>query len=155
MKTITTLHDKIVQRERIELSGPSGTSIAFLIFLLFTVSGLGLNLYIFSEKGFSPVLFVSLAFFALAVVSLLAIVWKSVGTAYIKGDMLIVRYPFGKYKVTELRSIRSIKSAKILGLRLTAIRYKIDGESFKVFMFGNANYIQNPKTIINTIRKVA
>lgn len=155
MKTIAALHEKIVQRERIELAGTSSTTIAFMFFLLFTTTGTIVNILIYSSQGFGAALYASAGFFLAGSISLLSIIWKAIGSAYIKGDMLIVKYLFGKFKVTELRSIRAIKTTKLLGFRLTSIRYKIDGEIHKVLIFGSTNYIQDPKMIIETVRKVA
>lgn len=155
MRTIATLQEKIVQRERIDLAGQSSTTIALVIFLLFTITGFVTGLLIFYSRGFSPLFFATSFFFLTGIVYISSLIWKMIGSAYIKGDMLIVKYLFGKFKVTELRSIRGVKTIKIMGLRLTSIRYKIDGVYHKVLIFGSANYIRNPKTIIDTIRKVA
>lgn len=155
MNTIAALHEKIVQRERIELAGTSSTTIPFLFFLLFTTTGTIINILIFSSHGLGIALYASMVFFLAGSISLLSIIWKTIGSAYIKGDMLIVKYLFGKFKVTELRSIRAIKTTKLLGFRLTSIRFKIDGEIYKVVIFGSANYIHDPKMIIETVRKVA
>ena len=155
MKTLTTLHEKIVQRERIELSGQSSTTIAFGLFIVFSIISCFIGYLILSSQGFSYAFFGVVAFSLTGMIYLLSIIWKIIGSAYIKGDMLIVKYLFGKFKVTELRSIRGIKTVKLLGLRLTSIRYKIDGSLHKVIIVGNANYLEDPKVIINSIRKVA
>lgn len=155
MKTIATLHEKIVQRERIDLAGQSSTTIALALFLLFTAAGCVTGLILFIYNGFSPLFFAASAFFLTGIVYILSMIWKMIGSAYIKGDMLIVKYLFAKFKVTELRSIRGVKTVKFIGLRLTSIRFKIDGTYYKVIIFGGTNYIKDPKTIIDTIRKVA
>jgi hypothetical protein len=155
MNTIAALHEKIVQRERIELAGTSNTTIPFVFFLLFTTIGTIVNILIFSSQGFGIPFLASTGFFLAGSISILSLIWKAIGAAYIKGDMLIVKYLFGKSKVTELRSIRAIKTTKLLGFRLTSIRYKIDGEIHKVLIFGSTNYIHDPKMIIETVRKVA
>lgn len=155
MKTIATLHEKMVQCERIELSGQSSTFIAFGLFIVFTIISFFIGYYVLATQGLNVAFFTVVAFFLTGMIYLLSIIWKIIGSAYIKGDMLIVKYLFGKFKVTELRSIRGIKTIKLVGLRLTSIRYKIDGSMHKVIIVGNANYLEDPKVVINSIRKVA
>jgi len=155
MKTLTTLNEKILQRERIELSGQSSTTIAFGLFIVFTIISFFVGYLVLSSQGLDYTFFAVVAFSLTGMICLLSLIWKIIGSAYIKGDMLIVKYLFGKFRVTELRSIRGIKTVKFIGFRLTSIRYKIDGSMHKVIIVGNANYLEDPKEIINSIRKVA
>ena len=155
MKTMTTLHEKITQRERIELAGQSSTTIAFALLLMFTTLGIATGLFILSNQGYSALFFITSAFFMVGILYLVSLIWRVIGSGYIKGEMLIVKYPFGKFKVTELRSVRGVKTVRFFGLRLTSIRFRIDGVVHKVLIFGGASYIDNPKTIIDTVRKLA
>lgn len=155
MKTLATLNEKIVQRERIDLAGQSGTTIALVLVFLFASAGITTGYMVFAAQGFSLLFFTLSAFFLTGMAYALSLIWRLIGSAYIKGEMLIVKYLFGKFKVTELRSIRGVKTLKILGFRLTSIRFKIDGNYHKVMIFGNSSYIQDQKTIIDAARKVA
>lgn len=155
MKTIATLHEKIVQRERIDLANQHSTSIALLFFLAYSSFGIYVSYSVYASSGFDYPFLATAAFFFTGMLYLVSIIWKMIGSAYIKGEMLIVKYLFGKFKVTELRSIRAVKTVRIPGIRLTSIRFKIDGVSHKVLIFGSADYIDDPKMIIEAIRKVA
>ncbi|HLP56832.1 MAG TPA: hypothetical protein VK151_17465 [Fluviicola sp.] len=156
MKTIaTTLQEKITLREPIELSRQTSTRIPLALFFVFFAMSIVTGYALLASQGATPLFFTVSAFFLGGMVYFLSFVWKIIGSAYIKNDMLIVKYSFGKFKVTELRSIRGVKTLKVLGLRLTSIRFKVDGTLYKVVMFGPANYLQDPKTIINTLRKAA
>lgn len=155
MKTLATLNEKIVQRERIDLAGQSGTTIALVFVIAFASVSIATGYMILAAQGFSPLFFAVAAFSFVGIIYMLSLIWRLIGSAYIKGEMLIVKYLFGKFKVTELRSVRGVKSVKILGLRLTSIRFKIDGHYHKVMLFGNTSYIQDQKTIIAAARKVA
>jgi hypothetical protein len=155
MKTLATLNEKIVQRERIDLAGQFSTTVALLLFFFFAVLSITAGYAILANQGLSMLFFAAIGFFMTGLVYLFSLIWRLIGSAYIKGEMLIVNYLFGKYKVTELRSIRGIKTVRIMGIRLTSIRFKIDGNQHKVIIFGGTNYIQNPKMIIDAVRKVA
>jgi hypothetical protein len=155
MRTLATLNEKIVQRERIDLAGQSGGTIALTFVFLFAAAGIMAGYLIVATQGFSPLFFAVSVFFLTGLIYSVSRIWKMIGSAYIKGEMLIVKYTFGKFKVTELRSIRGVKTVKIPGLRLTSIRYKIDGNYHKVLIFGKTSYLQDQKTIIDTARKVA
>jgi hypothetical protein len=155
MKTLATLNEKIVQRERIDLAGQSSTTIALILFTLFAGLSLMAGYTILAAQGFSLLFFSAAAFSLVGLAYMLSMIWKLIGSAYIKGEMLIVKYLFGKFKVTELRSVRGVKTIRFMGMRLTSIRFKIDGNLHKVIIFGSTHTIQNPKTIIDTVRKVA
>lgn len=156
MKTIaTTLQEKITLSEPIELSRQTSTRIPLALFFAFFAMSIVTGYAILATQGASPLFFTASAFFVGGMIYFLSLIWKIIGSAYIKNDMLIVKYLFGKFKVTELRSIRGVKTLKLFGLRLTSIRFKVDGTIYKVVMFGTANYLQDPKTIINTLRKAA
>ncbi|MES2556288.1 MAG: hypothetical protein V4604_09065 [Bacteroidota bacterium] len=156
MKTIaTTLQEKITLREPIELSRQTSTRIPLALFFIFFAMSIVTGYAILAAQGATPLFFTVSAFFLGGMIFFLSLIWKIIGSAYIKNDMLIVKYLFGKFKVTELRSIRGVKTAKVFGLRLTSIRFKVDGTMYKVVMFGRTNYLHDPKTIINTLRKAA
>jgi len=155
MKTITTLHDQIVQREKIELVGQTCTKVALIFLLLFLSFATTTAYLIFASEGFSTLFATTTLFFAVGLALIIRTIWRSIATAYIKGEMLIVRYLIGKSKVTEVRSIRTTQSVRILGIRFTMIKFRLDGGLHSVLIFGIPNYIQDPKTIIDTIRKVA
>jgi hypothetical protein len=154
MKTLVSLNEKIIRRERIDLAGQFGTFVGLTLFMLFAALSMITGYLILISQGFNLFFFASAALLmaGLAVVS--SLVGRSIGSAYIKGDMLIVRYLFRKPKVTELRTVRGVRTIDIFGIRSTSIRYRIDGSQHKVFIFGNTD-IQSPKTIIDTARKVA
>ena len=156
MKTIaTTLQEKTTFSEPIELSRQTSTRIPLALFFVFFIMSIVTGYAILASQGAGFLFFTASAFFLGGMIYFLSLIWKIIGSAYIKNDMLIVKYLFGKFKVTELRSIRGVKTLKVFGLRLTSIRFKVDGTIYKVVMFGTANYLQDPKTIINTLRKVA
>lgn len=156
MKTIaTTLQEKITLCEPIELSRETSTRIPLALFFVFFALSIITGYTILASQGATPIFFTVSSFFLGGMIYFLSLIWRIIGSAYIKNDMLIVKYLFGKFKVTELRSIRGVKTVKFLGLRLTSIRFKVDGTIYKVIMFGRANYLQDPKTIINTLRKAA
>jgi hypothetical protein len=155
MKTLATLNEKIVQRERIDLAGQSSTTIAIVLFTLFAGLSITGGYTILVTQGFSLLFFSAVAFSLVGLAYMLSMIWRLIGSAYIKGEMLIVKYQFGKFKVTELRSVRRVKTTRFMGMRLTSIRFKIDGDLHKVIIFGSTHTIRNPKTIIDTALKVA
>jgi len=155
MKTITTLQDQILHREKIELVGQTCTKVALLFLVLFVSIGTTAEYLIFANSGISLSFILASLFFAAGLSVIVRTIWRSIATAYIKGEMLIVRYLIGKSKITEIRSIRSTRSIRILGIRFTTLKFKLDGGLHSVLIFGIPNYIQDPKTIIDTIRKVA
>jgi|GEM_PF-2688785 len=155
MKTITTLHNQILQREKIELVGHTCTKVALIFLFLFICSGITAEYFIFASQGIGTSLLTATVFFGLGLAFIVRMIWRTIATAYIRGEMLIVRYLVGKSKVTEISSIRTTRSIGILGIRFMMIRFKLDGELHSVLIFGTPKYIQDPKIIIDTIRKVA
>lgn len=155
MKTLVSLNEKIIRRERIDLAGPFGTFVALTLFIFFAALSITAGYLILISQGFNLLFFASTGFLIGGLAWVASLIGRSIGWAYIKGDMLIVCYLFRKSKVTELRTVRRVRTIGIFGIRSTSIRYKIDGNQHKVFIFGNTAYIQSPKTIIDTARKVA
>src|ERR1044072_5987214 len=155
MKTLVSLNEKIILRERIDLAGQFGTFVALILFVLFASLTMIAGYFILLSQGFNFFFFVSTACLITGLAVVLSLIGKSIGSAYIKGDMLIVRYLFGKPKVTELRTVRGVRTIGIFGMRSPSIRYKIDGSQHKVFIFGNTEYLRSTKMIIDTARKVA
>jgi len=155
MKTITTLHNQILRREKIELVGLTCTKVALVFLFLFISAGITTEYFIFSSQGIGTSLLVATVFFALGLGFIVRMIWRTIATAYIRGEMLIVRYLVGKSKITEINSIRTTRSVGILGIRFMMIRFRLDGQLHSVLIFGTPNYIQDPQVIIDTIRKVA
>jgi len=156
MKTLTTLEEKIVHREKIELGAPMKASTVLSLLSLFIVVCLTAELLILTTHGINFAFILATAFFISGLLFFLSTLWKSMATAYIKGEMLIVRFLFDKPKITCIDSIRDIRSLNWLGIRFTTFRFNVDGRHHKVILYGIPDYLQDPKTVIETVvRNVA
>ena len=156
MKTLSTpLNDKVAHQEPIQLNAHTSTRIPLALFSIFLLLSLATGYYLITSHGPNLIFFGFLGFCVISALYFLSFIWRMIGSAYIKADMLIVKYAFGKFKVTDLRSIRGIKTTSFLGIRLSSIRFKVDGVLHKVILLGNARYLDDPKKIIETLRNVA
>lgn len=156
MKTLSThLNEKISHPEPIQLSPHTSTRIPLALFCTFLALSLLTGYYLIHSHGANALFFGFLGCCITGALYFLSFIWRIIGSAYIKADMLIVKYAFGKFKVTDLRSIRGVKTTSILGIRLTSIRFKVDGVLYKVILLGNARYLGDPKKIIESLRNAA
>lgn len=156
MKTLSThLNEKVTHQEPILLSPHTSTRIPLAFFCIFLVLSLLTGYYLIHSQGANALFFGFLACCITSALYFLSYIWRIIGSAYIKADMLIVKYAFGKFKVTDLRSIRGVKTTSIFGIRLTSIRFKVDGVLYKVILLGNARYLGDPKKIIESLRNAA
>lgn len=156
MKTLSThLNEKISHQEPIQLSPETSTRIPLALFCVFLALSLATGYYLITSHGVNMIFFGFLGLCVTSALYFLSFIWRIIGSAYIKADMLIVKYAFGKFKVTDLRSIRGVKTTSFLGIRLTSIRFKVDGVLYKVILLGNARYLGDPKKIIEQLRNAA
>lgn len=142
-------------REKVTLAGNTCTKISITLFLLSTVLSLTSLYLIVKMYGISPfLLFAATGLFVLHAAMAYQI-YINMASAYISGDMLIVHYLFGRSKVTEIRSLCSVKSYRILFLRFTMLKFKLDGKKYRIFTFGIPLLSADPKVILEQARKVA
>lgn len=142
-------------REKVTLAGNTCTKISITLFLLSVVLSLSSLYLVVKMSGISSfVLFAAVALFVWHV-ALAYQIYINMASAYISGEMLIVHYLFGRSKVTEIRSLCSVKSYRIVLLRFTVLKFKLDGKKYRIFTFGIPFLSTDPKLILEQARKVA
>lgn len=154
MKTITSFDDQ-PKRGKIELASQANTKVALLFLVLFACSGCVTNYFVYEWNGLGLIFIATLGFFLLGLAFIARMIWKSIATAYIKGEMLIVRYLSGQLRVTELRAIKATRSVRILGIRFSMLKFRLDGSHHRILIFGLPYYTQDPHQIIESSRDVA
>lgn len=140
--------------ERIQLAGNSCIKVAFLILSVIILSCVTVQYFIFSRLGVGLPLFVVSGAFAILIFSAARTFWTSVATAYIRGEMVIVKYVSGASKITELRVMRTESNFNFFGIRLTRLKFRIDGRYSRVLILhiGNQN---DPGQIIQSVQHAA
>ncbi|MDB0011574.1 hypothetical protein N9E20_02070 [Crocinitomicaceae bacterium] len=77
---------------------------------------------------------------------------KNYVSASIKGEMLLTKNIYHKNKITDLKSIRSIKSITLFGINYTKVKYKLDGVRHTIQMI---KYLSKNEVGIDVILKSA
>ena len=154
MNTITTLNDH-PKRGKIELASQASTKVALLFLVIFACSGTVATYFVFEWNGLGLTFVTTLAFFLIGLGLITRMIWKSIATAYIKGEMLIVRYLSGQLRITELRAIQATRSVRVLGIRFSMLKFRLDGSHHRILIFGLPYYTHDPRQIIESSRRVA
>ncbi len=147
------LDQKILNREQIILSRDCNTikllNFVLIVLCLLTISSL-LYFYKINKTGIALS-----AVFSLLYLSFYYNI-KQYASASIKGEMLLLKNIKNENFITELRSIKSIRSFTLFRMNYTSITFKLDGgcHTAKIIKKLENDDIENEK-IINSILKKA
>lgn len=156
MNTNTEILQKIDLCEKIELNSNKNSKALLLPLLALFLLGSGVLVFIYIILGLGfP--FLSLAsLFLLGIVVYTRNVLKKTARAYIKGDTLVVNFAYRNTpKVMNLKSIRSVKTRSMIGYTYTQLKFKMDGISYNVVLFGKPETCESAESIIGIAKQQA
>ena len=151
-----TRKEKFVQQlnnlERIEISSFHQKRTLLLrsvIFTLFIFHSI-LAIYLFPS-------FLALGILGISFISLVLLILKmhkSISSAAIKGDSLILKNAQNKNCVTSIKSIRKMKAKRIGGTTITSFQYHLDGSKRKAILLSNTNGSIEPFEAIRSAQRI-
>jgi hypothetical protein len=148
------MNDTAAHSDNIQLADSSSVKVAVMFLAILMLAGSAIEYLIFRELGTGLTLLVS-GLAAIAIFAAIALaVLTSVATAYIRGGMLIVKYLHGRPKITDLKVIRTERNYKLLGIRLTQLRFRIDGKHSRAILLGTGRS-GDPMQILRSARHAA
>ena len=131
-----TIKTPVSGNDTIELVGQAYVNTALFFLTGLALSGLLLEVIILSKLGAGIISLISLLIFAIVFGVLLRKFWKSMATAYIRGEMVIVKYLNGDIRITELKHVKMCKSFKFMKLGISNLKFRVDGKQHRVLLFG-------------------
>ena len=152
MCSIDLLESKIKNKEQIVLSYNSN-SIRILNLIISTLyfSVIISFIYLFELSKITLLSSVIISiFFGIYLTSIRNYVYAS-----IKGEMLLTKNIYHKNKITNLKSIRSIKSITLFGINYTKVKYKLDGvkHTIQMIKYLNKNDLGNDIILKSALKK--
>ena len=151
MKQRRNLIRLLFDRKRIEMNSRHHNRLAycFLFFLLASTLSAGYIAFNSIHSNFTT--FMLIAGFGLTSLLLAGYCYYRIRSVSIIGDIVILKSLQDKSEVTNIQSVRSVTSRKLLNKHLTFVHYRLDGTTRKVFAVTNAkNFRTSPE---NTFRK--
>jgi hypothetical protein len=91
--------------------------------------------------------------FNIVFISLFGKSYRSLSSAVIKGDSLIIRNVENKSSVTHVRSIRTVRTKRLGRKAITTLKYKLDGIQHSALLVSDINEQEPPQFMIQRIQK--
>lgn len=139
MKQRRNLIRLLFDRKRIEMNSRHHNLFvyAFLLLMFILVVSVGYFSLSFMHNNFIT----SLTFVALGLSLFISIIliYKKIRSISIIGDVVILKSLKDKSEVTNIQSVRSVTSSKVLNIHFTLLRFRLDGSTRKVFAIINTN----------------
>lgn len=156
MNTNSDILKKVNLCEKIELNGNTNSKILLLPILLPFVVGISLLIPLYAYLSISLLFYFSVVALSFLIVLGIRKIIKKTAKAYIKGDTLVVKFAYGTTpKVMNLKSVRSVKTKKMIGYTYTNLNFKMDGISYNVLLFGKPNTNESAESIISIAKQIA
>lgn len=154
MNTNAEILEKVNLCEKIELN--SNSKALLLPLLALFLLGSGCLVFIYSVLGLGIPFFGIASLFLFGIVAYTRNVLKKTARAYIKGDTLVVNFAYRNTpKVMNLKSVRSVKTRSMIGYTYTQLKFKMDGISYNVVLFGKPETCESAESIIGIAKQQA
>ncbi len=79
--------------------------------------------------------------------------YRTLSSAVIKGDAVILKNLQNEHAVTHVRSIRTIQTKRLAGKRFTSLRYHLDGTQRKALLVTDLDQNDSPQLMIRRIQR--
>lgn len=79
--------------------------------------------------------------------------YKSLSSATIKGDTLILKNTENRASVTHIKSIRNVRTKKLGSTAITSLKYKLDGIQHRALLVSDIDEHEVPQLMIQRIQK--
>jgi hypothetical protein len=151
--TNTALLAKFQQCEKISLNSISGLKWLVRLFVTLSIFSLVITILTIQKTGFSNLFFLASSVTMVMLLFLFFGSTSKIANAYIKGDILIVKYYRKRNpKVMDVRCIRTIKTHSFLGLNITRLEFKFDGVRYRAMLLGNPTIDASAENILRLAR---
>lgn len=151
-----TRKEKFVQQlnnfERIEISSFHRKRKLLLLSIVTSLVFIHCALAFKFYPSILPILTISLSFITLTKIVLT--IDKSISSAAIKGDSLILKNSQNQNCVTSVKSIRKMKSKRIGRTTVTSIQFHLDGSKRKAFLLSDSSGVIEPFEAIRSAQRV-
>lgn len=99
--------------------------------------------------------FTTLILFSLGILLVIqfSLFYRSISSAVIKGDAVILKNVKNEHAVTHLQSIRTMNTKKLAGKHFTSVQYKLDGVQRKALLVSDAQESDSPQHTIRRLQK--
>lgn len=157
MDTNTTLLEKLNHQEKIDLNSVSSCKWGLISIGGLTTLSLATQAFLIHKSGLTSILFIGSLIAGGILLALVYHISKRIASAYIKGDVIIVNYYWGRKhpKVMDLRCVRTIRTKQVLGYPVTSMKFKFDGVVYRAILLGKPSMAKNAENIIKEIRSSA
>lgn len=151
MKQRRNLIRLLFDRKRIEMNSRYHNRLAYCFLFMMLLASLSIGYIALNSIHSSFTTFLMIAGLGLATVAVAAFCYYKIRSVSIIGDIVILKSLQDKSEVTNIQSVRSVASRKLLNRHITFVHYRLDGTTRKVFAVTNANNFKTSPE--NTFRK--
>ncbi len=152
MKQRRNLIQLLYDRKRIEMNSKHRNRVLFGFFLLILVLSLISISYItLASVKSTTATFMFLLGTTITSLGLVIFCYHKIRSITIIGDNIILNSLQNNNEVTNIQSVRSVTSRKLMNMYFTFIHYRLDGNTKKIFAVINSNHFRTSPE--NTFRK--
>ena len=151
MKQRRNLIRLLFDRKRIEMNSRYHNRSAYFFLAIVLASSLSIGVVALYSIHSSLTTFMIITGLSLLTLAFAAFCYYNIRSVSIIGDNVILKSLQDKSEVTNIQSVRSVTSRKLLNKHITFVHYRLDGRTQKIFAVSNVNNFRTSPE--NTFRK--